>query len=176
MNLTDDQRNHLVDDGDSLVVTAEGGKAYRLTVRYESDNDTTINDFETYGRVSAWTRDSDYGSQRPHGFGPHARILDSGPGSTIWWEPLPELWGTPKPWTPETFESDWRLARTLWHDGFTMVGVILDEQVTDSLGGEHWVTIDQQWLGGCDTLDDPAFRKDVTGDLIHELPDLDITE
>lgn len=151
-------------DGDS--VEFENGQA--LALRIEPDYDASINDYECYGELSDWTRDGDYGSTRPDDFGPHARIIARDRGATRWWQPLPDVWGTPKPWGPHTFDDDWATARRLYEEGFAVVILELHELVKDSTGREHDVLVDYAALGGVDDAG-PAYIRQLVGDLAAEL-------
>lgn len=172
MNLTDDQTIEALDalthHGDTYEFETDDGREFVIKLHTEHDPDTSINDYESYGQLSGWTRDSDWGSRRPNGFGPLARIICRDRGSTMWWQPLPEVWGTPKPWDGPTFEADWIIAKALFEDGFAQVGVSLHETVTDSLGGEHHVEVRSAWIGGVDSTA-AEYMRDLVSDLLADL-------
>jgi hypothetical protein len=172
VDLTDDQTIEALDalseDGTTYEFEADDGRVFVIKLHTEHDPDSSINDYESYGQLSTWTRDGFCGSTRPRGFGPLARIICRDRGSTLWWQPTPELWGTPKPWDGPTFEADWIIAKTLFEDGFYQVGVSLHETVTDSLGGEHVVEVCSAWLGGVDSAEGEWLR-DIVSDLLADL-------
>jgi hypothetical protein len=172
VHLTDDQTiealDALTDDGDTYEFEADDGRVFVIKLHTEHDPDSSINDYESYGQLSKWERDNDYGSQRPHGFGPLARIIARDRGSTLWWQPLPEVWGTPKPWDGRTFEADWIIAKALFEDGFHQVGVSLHETVIDSFGGDHEVEVRSTWIGGVDSTA-REYMRDIVSDLLADL-------
>lgn len=176
MNVSDDLMAEMIEalnaDGDAMGFTGPDGGTYLVRLTVGGDPDASINDYESYGQLSPWTRNNGtHGySQRPSGFGPHARIIGRDRGFTQWWQPLPEVWGTPKPWRPEMFEGDWKVAKRIYEDGFVLVGVSLHETVQDSWGNDHLVEVCSQWLGGVDDTTADTIR-DVVSDLLAELFD-----
>jgi len=172
VNLTDDQTLEAIDaltmHGDRYEFETDDGRVFVIKLHTEHDPDASINDYESYGQLSPWTRDGSYGSTRPRGFGPLARIIARDRGSTLWWQPLPEVWGTPKPWDGSTFEADWIIAKALFEDGFAQVGLSLHETVTDSLGGDHEVEVRSAWIGGVDSTA-REYMRDLVSDLLADL-------
>lgn len=156
----------LTHHGDSVEL--ENGQA--LALRIEPDYDATINDAECWGELSDWIfNDRDTGwSRRPDGFGPHARIIARDRRCTQWWQPLPDVWGTPKPWGPHTFDEDFATARRLYEEGFAIVILELHELVKDSTGREHDVLVMDVAVGGVDDTG-PAYIRELVGDLAAEL-------
>lgn len=172
VDLTDDQTiealDALTEHDDSYEFEADDGREFVIKLHIEHDPDTSINDYESYGQLSSWTPNNDWGSRRPRGFGPLARIICRDRHSTMWWQPTPELWGSDKPWDGPTFEADWIIAKTLFEDGFYQVGLSLHETVTDSLGGEHNVEVRSTWIGGVDDAS-PTYLRDLVSDLLADL-------
>ena len=171
MNVTDDELtailDALTDDGDTYDLDAR----LTLVLRIEPDDTSAydhINDADCWGKLE-WARNDPYSgrSRRPDHFDGKARIVEHDSPHTLWWQPTPEVWGTPKPWN---FDADFAEVRRLLHDGFYQVGLKLRERVTDSWGHAHTVTVDQQWLGGIDSLDNGCLRE-IVGDLLHDLAD-----
>ena len=76
----------LTQHGDTLEL--DDGRMLRLLV--EPDQDTSVTDFDCYGRFE-WTRENDYGPVRPHDFTGRARILKHSWHESLWWEPYEEL-------------------------------------------------------------------------------------
>lgn len=83
MEITDDELRELADSG-----KVELGGGYTLRLRTEPDENTTINDFDCYGKVE-WTKNNPYngGSVRPEHFTGRAEKLESDRRNTLWWEP-----------------------------------------------------------------------------------------
>lgn len=80
----------LSQDGDTIKM--DDGRALRL--RIEVDQDASINDYDSDGRVE-WVRgDRDWSPvryPRPDGFDGRARIIIRDNGSAMWWQPYEEL-------------------------------------------------------------------------------------
>jgi hypothetical protein len=72
----------------------QDGRVIRFTD--EQDNDTSINDFECWGRIeyvaSLYDRDGNR-AERPKGFDGMATKILTDRGDTYWWQPTPDLWG-----------------------------------------------------------------------------------
>lgn len=144
-------REGLRQDGDML--TLPDGRRLRLTV--ERDDCTSINDFDCYGKADKFSHDwRDMQRPRPEGFTGAARRLEIDRGVWIWWEPYRD--------ESKVYDSpeDVRLARDLLHYGFSRVGVMVLEPLTDSQGRIHWCEVDSKWLHGID---------DATGDYLAEV-------
>lgn len=168
MNLTDDQHNELIEHGDVLELTEVNGSVWRIRVETEPDNDHTLaDDGDWYGKV-AWINDRRDRTDRPDGYDGAARILHVG-GDRYWWQPPDDIKSD-----PDLIDSMRTHLVDLINYGWIAVGVILEQYVHDALGGEHWVIADQQWIAGVEWDADKTYLKDITGDLISMLPDLDI--
>lgn len=70
------------------------GRVLRFTD--EQDTDTSLNDFECWGRVeyvaSPWDSNGQR-AERPTGFDGRAEKIVTAYGDTYWWQPTLELWG-----------------------------------------------------------------------------------
>ena len=134
----------------------------RLTVEMTYDEDTSINDYDCYGRME-WTRNDVCGhSVRPDDFDGRARIMDRQYNETLWWQPAE--WE----FDPTHIAEDFAHACRLNREGFGLLRVTLFETLEDSHNGSHEVIVDTFCIGGCDTsnLEDYA---DYIEDGIHEL-------
>lgn len=138
-------------DGDRTELP--NGRTLRLTI--EPDQDTTVNDSDCYGEIQ-WTN-----GDRPGHFTGLARIIERDRGSNLWWQP----------WDGATEQDATKFLPTLMElvtYGFHVIGLHLDETVTDSLGNDHTVTIDSTYLGGVDDVS-PAYLPDCLSEMIYEL-------
>lgn len=149
----------LTQDGDTIELP--DGRTLRL--RIEVDEDASINDYDADGRVE-WTRNSDYGPQRPSDFTGRARIMDRDHRSTLWWEPpTAELIGCV--WTEAELRSEESRIRLLLQDGFR--GVILELlDGTDAYGRPIVKEVASLW--GIDGLDN-GYLLSVLSDLLAEM-------
>jgi hypothetical protein len=142
-------------DGDTLDL--EDGRTLRL--RLEPDQDASINDYESDGKVE-WTRGNDYGPVRPDDFTGRARILNKDHGYSLWWEPYHEL-------TEEQIRSEEYRIRMLVEYGFQVVVLELCEG-TDAYG--HLVVKEVACLGGVEwDADNNGYLDSVVSDLLAEL-------
>lgn len=132
-----------------------------LVLHVEQDSDTSVNDFDCYGRIE-WTRDNDYGPQRPSEFTGRARILDRDHYSSLWWEPY---WDKDyHPTTEQMREEEGRM-RDLLRFGFSQVGLELLEKC-DHCG--NWHTVTTEWIGGIDSLEG-GHLMELMADLLAEM-------
>lgn len=150
-----------ITDDDVVDVSPVDGHERRYVVHTDHDPDTTINEFDCYGTVETTRNSPNTGrSQRPSGFDGSSRVLDRGHISTTWWQPH-----------PETADADavFDLVHQLYHEGFLQVGLELQEQLEDSTGNFHWVTLAEAWIGGVDTLRDRHYRAQLLTDLAADI-------
>ena len=90
------------------VHTLPDGRTLRLIE--ETDTDTSVNDFECYGRVEHVASPYDHNglrATRPKGFDGTAEKIITSHGDIYWWQPTLELWGI----TPAQWHSDAALRR-----------------------------------------------------------------
>jgi len=182
MNVTDDELtailDALTDDGDTYEVDAR----LTLVLHIEYDPDTSINDYDCYGRTERYSHRYYNGEQRtprPDDMDGSARKIEVDRGDWMWWQPSDDMksakaWGGPPDEYPAALRAHIDLATDLLRGGFKMVGLELRERVTDSWGHTHTVTVDQQWLGGIDSLDNGYIRT-IISDLLVELVSQDET-
>lgn len=142
---------------------------HELRIVVEPDYCATVNDYDCYGQVAEVETNRDYwggyGVYRPDGFDGAARKIHT-QGDAWWWQPPADL----KNATGEELRRLECLVRDLIEYGFSVVGVQLWEKVADSRGGEHWVELDAQYIGGIDSLDDLG---DIAWELAGELEGVD---
>lgn len=163
MNLTDIDTSSLTDDGDTLELT----DTFRLRLRIECDEDSSINDYDSDGRYEMAARDPH--APRPEGFNGAARKLWTAESGAVpfWWQP----WDAAEfEALPEDVKSEylWRI-RMLVTYGFKHVSLRLEQCVEDDFGGEHWVEAGYAGLGGVD-----EFYPELIDDLASELPDIEL--
>lgn len=72
----------LYNDGDTE--TLPDGRVLRL--RFEPDQDCSVNDYESDGRIE-WTRRNDDGAVRPSTMDGSARVIDTDYPYSLWWQP-----------------------------------------------------------------------------------------
>jgi hypothetical protein len=80
----------LQDDGDTL--TLDDGRVLRLKIM--PDEDASINDYESDGRIELTRDDRDWSPSRtvrPADFSGRSRIIMRDNGHSLWWEPYSEL-------------------------------------------------------------------------------------
>ena len=162
MNIDDIDLTALTDDGDTIEI----GERHRLRLRIEVDEVSSINDYESDGRVE-WCNDRDPHAPRPDGFtGAAEKLWAPQNCGAFWWQP----WDA-KEWAalPDDVKrrERWRICR-LMAFGFKQIGLELQEQITDSFSGEHWVEIATEWLSGVD-----GFYPEIVPDLAGQLPDIE---
>jgi hypothetical protein len=145
-------------------VDLDNGDRVRVTI--ESDEHTSVDDFDCYGRL-AWVEDyrgdadwHRYGTSwvysgqhapRPDGFDGNAEILDVGHGDRMWWQPPAD--GFPRG-TDEFRRMRTALVDLLCH-GFSVVSVELETANGASFSSA---------LGGCDSV-----YPELLDDLWHEV-------
>ena len=143
----------LCEDGDTLML--EDGRVLRLKI--ECDQDTSINDFDCYGKVE-WTRINDFGSVRPANFSGRARIIDTDYPCNLWWEPYEEL-------TEVQIREE--KPRVLYLVRYGFKGVILELCHGNDYYGKL-IVIGCASLWGIDSLDN-GYIHDVVSELTGEL-------
>ena len=146
----------LTDDGDT--VDLDDGRTLRL--RVEFDQDTTINDFDCYGKTERYCHDywREGRTLRPDDFTGNAEKIQVDRGLWIWWEPPAD---GPKRGTPE-FRQFRGTVTDLVSYGFVLVGLELCEG-TDAYNRP--VVVDVTWLGGVER----SGVTDTLPDLMSEL-------
>jgi hypothetical protein len=147
----------LRDDGDTADL--EDGRTLRL--RIEPDEDYSINDYDSDGKV-AWGIRDDMGGRRPDGFDGSAEklgIYDH--GSALWWQPYkPDVLALKKS-DPDAFRKERLRIRDLVEYGFK--GIILELcQGEDAYGKPIVIKSASTW--GVDELY-PELLEDLAGEL-----------
>lgn len=158
----------LSEDGDTLEL--DDGRVLRLRVEPDEYGFDDISEFgDVYGRTE-WTRNNDYGAQRPSDFTGRAEILNRDGRSTLWWEPY---WDNdyPNGGRGETFDhaAERRNVRDILEYGFQCYGLELSEMIADSRGALHRVVVDTAWLSGVEPFADSAYVATIVSDLASEL-------
>ena len=165
----------LRDDGDALEL--ENGAELRLRI---VPDDTYIQDLADWGDVygrTEWTRDSDYGPVRPADFDGTAEIMFRDHRSTLWWQPYDptDIPGYREQGNRcEDFRKYRQLVRDILEYGFSVVGLELREQLTDSRGAVHRVVLETAWLGGIEPDPERAYVLELVTDLARELESLEL--
>lgn len=160
MDLTTEQVADLRDDGDTVTIGPR--HAVRLVIR--PDMDTSINDYDCYGKIE-WIDRGHHRGNRPDGFNGAAMKL-WGSSDPFWWQP-------PAGITTEQAREESSFIRELAEYGFSLVGLELLEVVEDSLGGDHTVEVDAAWLGGVDSVDG-EYLAAIVRDLATELKSVEV--
>jgi len=147
----------LSQDGDILKM--DDGRALRL--RVEVDQDASINDYDSDGRVE-WVRGvrdwSPVRYPRPDGFDGRARILIRDNGSAMWWQPYESL-------TEAQIVEDAQRIVELVTFGFS--GVIVEMlDGTDAYGRPIVANVASLW--GISSLDN-GYLSEVVSELVDEL-------
>jgi len=159
--------------GDHDVWTApDGSVRYRLTI--DLDQDCSINDYETDGKVSDYVSWDHGHESRPDGFTGRAMKIEVDRSGFVWWEPYNDLYGWKEGdvWQSGLWEqlpADVRAKeknriQDLLQRGF--VGVTVDRQTRCDQG--HWHTQEGASLGGIDSLEN-GYLAEVVQELIGEL-------
>lgn len=164
MKLTD-YTDQLWAEGDSVEV--EDGLLLRLKI--EPDFETSIEDFDCYGKIAPVTG-SRYGGKlgivggfddRPDGFDGGAEII-SGRDGRYWWQPPTDI-------PIERGSDEWRKYRQSIADliefGFVVVAIQVCDG-TDYFGNP--IVVDVENLCGVDSIDSDYVHTIVT-ELLHEL-------
>ena len=145
----------LIDDGDTVEVD---GWTYRL--RVEPDMDSSINDYDCYGRYDYGTTNRYTGKSVP----PADFDLDRTERLTIlndlvWWE-RPESFET---WTPANQSEMRSLVGDLVSFGFSVVFV---ERLGDKDAYGSFIVLDYDCIGGVDTQ---SAGTEIAGELLDTL-------
>ena len=153
--------SELRDDGD--VLKLDDGRVLRL--RVEVDQNASINDYDSDGRVE-WTRNNpDTGhSQRPSTFNGTARIIDRDRNSCLWWQPYEDLT------TEQIREEEPRILELVTY-GFK--GIVL-ELLDGRDAYNRPIVADIASLWGVDSLED-GYLAEILNDLVSELRGLKST-
>lgn len=147
----------LTNDGDTLELA--DGRTLRL--RFEPDPDSSINDYDSDGRVE-WTRNNDYGAVRPDGFTGRARILEKHLGSSLWWEPYEDL-------TEDQIRSEEFRIHQLVEYGFNVVFLELCDG-EDAFGRP--VVKEYETLGMVEWDASGAYLKDILEGMLAEMEEV----
>ena len=148
--------------GDSATWTNEAGTV-RLVVEVHHDEDASINDYESDGRISHYVSHRDGHDPRPEGFTGRARKLEVDRSGFVWWEPYAEGgWWDGLNVAQQRAEAQ-RIA-DLVQSGF--VGVSLDRQTKCDQG--HWHSEDVASLWGIDSLAN-GYMREILVDLLSEV-------
>lgn len=160
MNLTPEQIAELADDGD--VLKLDDGRMLRL--RLAVDEDTSINDFDGFGKTEQYSHRYIYEegrAQRPSNFTGNSEKVQISRGDWIWWEPPTN---GPKRGTPEFVEFRQQV-RDLLECGFYVVTLELCDG-TDAYGRP--IVVDMTSLGGVDDVSS-KYLPEVVADIAWEI-------
>lgn len=149
----------LTTDGDTIQLS----ERFSLRLDIRPDEDTSIEDYDCFGKIEESRRTNDYGwPVRPDGFDGAARIVDRDRFSVTWWQP----------WEGASEEDAKKFLPTLSdlrNYGWDLIGLTLVEHVSDSCGGTHEVDVTTAWLGGVEAMCEDSYRSEVASDLWHEI-------
>jgi hypothetical protein len=158
----------LVMDNEYFLPT---GHVLRFTE--EQDTDTSVNDFECYGRVEYVATPYDRNGmrrERPEGFDGLAEKIVTPRGDTYWWQPTLDLWGIePAVWhtDPELRSINLSTVMNILTYGFVLYTVELFRPCGEC-GTEKLVAWEA--MGGNEPFMNRGDVADVVSDLIARLP------
>lgn len=141
------------------IVELPDGRALRLLV--EVDQDTTINDYDVYGRV-AWVehdRGTRYPRNRPAGFDGRARKLWTR-SDAFWWQPPADVTDV------DDLAAMTHHVQDLMEYGFKVIVVELLAADRDAYSRRIVVDV-LGAIGGVDT-DDPSYVQELVGEIVGE--------
>lgn len=161
-----EREKEIIDALDEDGATFELSETRRLKLHIRHDESYSINEYESDGKISLGFDHRDRGFRhRPEGFSGRARKIEADRGIIVWWEP----YDGPMGWQDESGEWHHGIWEQLPRDkqreevnritdliryGFSVVGLELQELVTDSHGGTHWVELETEWIGGIEPTQD----------------------
>lgn len=156
----------LYNDGDTE--TLPDGRVLRL--RLEPDQNHSVNDYESDGRIE-WTRRNDYGAVRPSTMDGSARVIDTDWPYDLWWQPPGKEIIGDTPWDDATMRREAARVADLVRYGFQ--GVILElvghtpGQGADAYGRPVVVGVASVW--GIEWDVDAAHLAEVVAELAAEV-------
>lgn len=155
--MTDNDTRPFVPTDDREIVELADGRALRLLI--QPDHDTTINDYDCYGRV-AWVGrgHGGYPPNRPDGFNGRARKLWTS-SDAFWWQPPADVADA------DLVDMSYHV-RDLMEYGFHVYIVELLGEETDYYGRRPVLDV-LGALGGVDTTD-PSYVQEIVGDIVSE--------
>lgn len=124
-----------------------------VTVALDQDHDTTLDDYDLYGKIE-WIDRYRGAPQRPDGFDGAARILWP-QSDRYWWQPPEYLKGD-----PDIIEAVAEQVQDIVNHGFTMMSVTLEVEGRE----EH-----AAYLGGLEPFTDEEYLTEVARDLVREI-------
>lgn len=133
-----------------------------LRLRIEPDTDSSVNDYDCYGKTSQYAYDyvRDSHAPRPDGFDGNAEKIEVDRGYWVWWQPPKDI-----PRSSEHFPKFRQNVIDLLQMGFMSVGLeVLDG--TDAYNQS--IVVETQWLGGVDTTEN-GYLAEILSDLAAEL-------
>ena len=161
--MNENERNAILDalDGDQTKIDVDG-VLWRL--RIETDEDTSINDEDTYGKVEYVVCDRNTGRPlpRPKGFTGRARKLTTYRGDAFWWEP--PYWEG-QDWDAETWCKETQHVRDLMTWGFK---VAILERCQGKDAYRRPIVTHFHALAGVDTID-PEYLRQTVDELLAEI-------
>lgn len=147
----------------------------KYTMECWHDEDASINDYDSMGRVSDYFTYRDDRSPRPDGFTGRALKIDADRSGFVWWEPYDGEYGYTDengeyqvckweqlPPNEQHREKMW--ATRLIQEGF--VGITVSRHERCNMG--HYHVTQTASLGGIDGLEN-GYGAEVVADLIHEV-------
>ena len=151
----------LYKDGDTEALP--DGRVLRL--RFEPDQDSSVNDYESDGRIE-WTRRNDYGAVRPSAMDGSARVIDTEYPYSLWWMPPGKDIIGDTPWDDATMRREESRVRDLVRFGFQ--GIIL-EVLQGEDAYRRPIVVAEASLWGVEWDVDAAYLAEVVSDLVHAL-------
>lgn len=132
------------------------GETWRL--RIDGDCDTSINDFDCYGKIET-VRSYDGRSTRPAAFDGKARILDRTWGWHTWWQPPSDL-------TTDQIDEQFKFVEMIYREGFYLL-IVEHINGTDAYGEP--IVVDYTTLGAIDPDHDDSDLVEYVVDMIYQL-------
>lgn len=156
--------------GADASVTLDDGRSLRArVVPDDCDAFAEINGSEAWGRV-AWVqtdRCTGHDRPRPDGFDGDAMKLQTMRGDRFWWQPLLDVWGTPREqWTAEVRRQEADKIEELVTFGFKVVILELCDADRDAYG--RAIVREVATLCGIDSLEN-GYLRTVLAELMDEL-------
>ena len=123
--------------------TADIGADLRVVLHLEHDPDTSISDYDGYGKTEKYAHRYVHGESRtprPDDFDGSARKIEVAQGYWIWWQPADDMksfkaWGgTDRELYEKAAREHYEIACRLLRDGFMQLGVELQRKCD----ADHW--------------------------------------
>lgn len=140
----------------------------RLRIQEVPDENTSISDFDCYGKVE-WTQDDpSYGAVRPAHFDGTAEKLTNTWYSTLWWQPPVYTKSERRHWhqNPEYRREMRQMVHDITHYGF--IDLRLEHCMGEDAYG-RWIVIKVAQTGGLEPFLSDNDKAEVVMDMMYEL-------